>query len=53
MKFLGPSMFGVTAALCTYISTFWPGLIGIVLLLVALLLWLLFIVYIIRAVKPE
>jgi hypothetical protein len=53
MKFLGPVMLGVAAALATFFSTLMPGVYGAALLLVSLVFWLIFIVQILRAVRPE
>ena len=46
-------MIGVIAAGVTFFASLLPGLWGAVLLMVALVLWLTFIVQILRAVRPE
>jgi hypothetical protein len=51
MRFLGAAVFGVLALAASLFAMIWPH-IGPFLLLGALPLWLLFIVFLIRAAKP-
>ena len=53
MKFVGPAIYGVVAAAASFLSTLWPGITGAILLLIALFMWVLFIVYMLRAIRPE
>jgi uncharacterized membrane protein len=53
MKFVAPTIYGVTAAVVSYLSTLWPGTTAAILLFISLFLWVLFIVFMLRAVKPE
>ena len=53
MKFTGPAIYGMVAAVATFISTMVQEPYGALLLLFALLMWVLFIVFIVRAIRPE
>ena len=50
MRFLGTGLFGAMALGVTIAATVWP-LFGSLLLLLALPIWLLFILYLVRAFK--
>jgi hypothetical protein len=52
MRFFGAALFGVLALATTVFAVEWYHLFGGLLLLVALPLWLLFIVFLVRALKP-
>ena len=53
MKFFGPIMYGVTAAVACFLSTIFSAVPSAILLLIGLFLWVLFIVYMLRAIRPE
>lgn len=52
MRFLGAAVFGVLALIATLIATVFYSAFGGLLLLGALPLWLLFIVFLLRAARP-
>ncbi|MHA3774873.1 hypothetical protein ACXR0O_25415 [Verrucomicrobiota bacterium sgz303538] len=52
MRFLGAAVFGVLALTATLFATVFYAAFGGLLLLGALPLWLLFIVFLLRAARP-
>lgn len=53
VKFIKPGFFGVLAVSATWLSTVWPKTLGLWLLIGALPLWILFVIFIVQALKPE
>jgi hypothetical protein len=51
MKFGRAFIFGVAAVFAMLLSSFWPS-IGWIFMLVSLPLWLLFIAFLVRALRP-
>jgi hypothetical protein len=52
MKFFGAALFGVMAVATTLFAIWWYSMFGGLLLLAALPLWVLFIFFLLRAIRP-
>jgi hypothetical protein len=52
MRFFGAAVFGILAAATTLVAVSWYRPFGELLLLTASPLWILFFVFLIRAMKP-